>query len=77
MLVGVDLDANALLASLFVGLIGSALLVYAKSQSRWPHGIVGAILIVYPYFVPNLFAVAGIAVVLIAGLWGGTRYLGW
>lgn len=72
-----DLDANELLASLFIGLIGTALLVYAKSQSRWPHGIVGAILIVYPYFVPNVFLAGGIALVLIAGLWGGTRYLGW
>jgi hypothetical protein len=73
----VDLDANELLASLFIGLIGTALLVYAKSQSRLPHGIVGAVLIVYPYFIPNVFAALGIAVVLLAGLWGTTRFLRW
>jgi len=73
----VDLDANELLASLFVGLVGSALLIYAKSQSRLPHAIVGGLLIVYPYFVPSVIGVGGIAVVLLGGLWGATRYLGW
>ena len=72
-----DLDANAILAGIFIGLVGMALVVYAKKQARLPHGVVGVVLMVYPYFVPNVFVTLAIAVVLVAALWATTRYLGW
>ena len=71
------MDANELLAGGFVGLVGMALLVYAKKQSRLPHGVVGIALMVFPYFMPNVFVTMGVAVALVAGLWASTRYLGW
>jgi hypothetical protein len=73
----VNIDANEILASVMLGLLGMALLVYAKRQARVPHGVVGVLLMVYPYFVPNVFITLGIGVALVGGLWAVTRYLGW
>lgn len=69
-------DANAVLLSLFIGLIGFGVLVYGKRQGRIPHLVAGLALIVYPYFVSNLYLMGGIALALIAVLWGAVR-LGW
>ena len=71
-----DLDANSLLASMVVGGIGFVAFVYGKRQSRVPHMVAGVVLSVYPYFVSNVALMLGIAVVLLAGLWGAVR-LGW
>lgn len=68
-----DIDGNALLASLFVSSIGMAVFVYGKRQSRLPHMVVGASLMIYPYFVSNVFLIFGIAVVLLGGLWAAAR----
>jgi hypothetical protein len=70
------MDANEILASMLVGTLGAGLLVYAKKQERLPHGVVGVPLMVYPYFVPNVIAIAAIAGALLVALWGATR-LGW
>ena len=70
-------DGNTILAAVLIGVVGMALLVYAKRQARLPHGLVGIALMVYPYFVSNVFVTLGIAVTLLAALWGTTRYLGW
>jgi hypothetical protein len=71
-----DLDANSLLASFLVGSIGFVAFAYGKRQSRVPHMLVGFILMAYPYFVTNVALMLGIAVVLLASLWGSVRYLG-
>ena len=71
-----DFDANALLASFAVGSIGFVAFVYGKRQTRLPHMIIGVILMAYPYFVSNLYLMAGIAIVLLGGLWTVVR-LGW
>lgn len=54
--------------ALFLGLIGMALIVYGRKQGRWPHIIVGLVLLVYPYFVGSVVLQVAIAVVLLAGL---------
>jgi hypothetical protein len=72
----VDFDANTLLLSFVIGSIGLVAFIYGKRQSRFPQMIVGLVLMVYPYFVSNLFLQAGIAIVLLAGLWLAVR-LGW
>jgi hypothetical protein len=69
----VDLDGNSLLASLMIGLVGTAFFVYGKKQGRFPHMLVGAVLVVYPYFVSSVAIMAGIAVGLVALLWGVVR----
>ena len=70
-----DFDANSLIASLVIGGIGTVSFIYGKRQSRLPQMVVGILLIVYPYFVPNVFLMIGIAVVLLAALWASIRFL--
>jgi hypothetical protein len=69
----VNLDGNALLASLLIGLVGSACFVYGKRQGRVPQMLFGVVLVVYPYFVPNVFLTLAIAVGLLVALWGVVR----
>jgi hypothetical protein len=71
-----DFDANALLASIVIGCIGFVAFVYGKRQSRIPHMVAGVALMAYPYFVSNVFIMAGIAVALLGALWLVVR-LGW
>jgi hypothetical protein len=71
-----DLYANTILASLFVGLVGMACFTYGRRQGRVPPMVAGAVLIVYPYFVPNLAVMAVVAIAVLASLWGALR-LGW
>ncbi|HTQ41894.1 MAG TPA: hypothetical protein VMI75_03985 [Polyangiaceae bacterium] len=72
----VDLDANALLASIMIGTVGLGVFIYGKRQSRLPQMIAGIALMAYPYFVSNVLLMAGIAMALLAALWLVTR-LGW
>jgi hypothetical protein len=69
----VNLDGNALLASFLIGLVGSACFVYGKRQGRVPQMLVGVVLVVYPYFVPNIALMLAIAAGLILALWGVVR----
>ncbi len=71
-----DLDANSLLASLLVSSIGFVAFAYGKKQARVPHMIAGVLLMGYPYFVTNVALMLGIAVVLLAALWGAVRFAG-
>ena len=71
-----DLDGNSLLASLLVGLVGAAVLMYGKRQGRVPAIVVGAVMVVYPYFIGNAIVVIAIAAALVLALWGAGR-LGW
>jgi hypothetical protein len=59
-----DLDAGSLFANLFVSSIGFVLLVYGRRMGRPPHVLTGIVLLVFPYFVPGVFAVLGIALAL-------------
>ncbi len=68
-----DLDANSLLASLLIGLVGTACFMYGKKQGRFPQMLVGATLVVYPYFVSNVILMVAIAVGLLVALWGAVR----
>jgi hypothetical protein len=68
-----DLDGNSLLASLIIGLFGTAIFVYGRRQSRLPQMLVGAVLVVFPYFISSVALMAAIAVGLVVALWGATR----
>ncbi len=71
-----ELDANSILASLFIGLVGMACFTYGRRQGRAAPMVAGAVLIVYPYFVPNLALMMAVAIAVLAALWGAVR-LGW
>jgi hypothetical protein len=58
-----------------VGSIGLGLFVYGKRQRRVPHGIAGVLLMVYPYFVPNVALMLVIAGAIL-GLLFLAKYLG-
>ena len=64
-LVGLNLDGNALLVSLLIGCIGFVCFAYGKRQQRFPQMVAGVLLSVYPYFVSNLMLMAGIAVAIL------------
>jgi hypothetical protein len=59
---------SSLLLGLFVSLIGMAAFAYGKKTSRLVPLIGGLILMIYPYFVPNVLAMAVIAAMLVSGL---------
>jgi hypothetical protein len=68
-----SLDGNALLLSLAIGCVGLACFVYGKRQGRLPQMVAGAALMIYPYFVPNLVAMAIVAVAIAVALWIAVR----
>ena len=59
---------GGIVASVFIGLIGIALISYGRKEIRVPHMVVGGILLVYPYFVGNWIIIIGIAAFLLGGL---------
>jgi len=68
-----DLDGNSILASLLISLVGTACFMYGRRQGRLPPMAVGAALVIYPYFVPNVALMVGIAVALLVALWVAVR----
>jgi predicted cobalt transporter CbtA len=69
-------DLNSILVGIFISLIGIALLMYGRKETRLPHMVVGLILIVYPYFVGSVVIQIAVAAVLLAALALISR-LGW
>lgn len=52
---------SAMMVSLFVGLVGSAMLVYGRKQGRFPHVAAGIALIAFPFVVDDGWVTLGIA----------------
>jgi len=69
-----DLEPNALLASLIVSAIGFVVFMYGKKQQRVPHIVIGLLLCAFPYVVGDVVWISVIAGVLLAALWLGTRF---
>jgi hypothetical protein len=61
-------DPTLFTLSLVISAIGFVLSSYGRKSRRWPHGIAGVVLMVYPYFVPTPWPMAGIAAGVIAAL---------
>ena len=72
----VTLDPLWLFASLVPGGIGFVLFVYGKKQGRWPQLVAGLLLMVYPYFTPDLVSLTLAGSAIGAALWFALR-LGW
>jgi predicted cobalt transporter CbtA len=47
--------------SLVISAVGFVLFNYGRKLRRWPQGIAGVALMVYPYFVPTPLPMVGIA----------------
>ena len=69
----VDLSFGGLLLGIVVSAIGMGCFIYGRKQGRLPHVVAGLILMVYPYFIPNPWVAAAIALAILAGLWGATE----
>ena len=68
-----NFSAAGLLLSLAIGAVGAGLFIYGKKQARVPQVVGGLLLSLYPYFVPNLWVMAGIAVGIVAAVWIAVR----
>ncbi len=58
-------DAGTLIAGFVVSSIGFVLFMYGKKMQRMPQLITGLVLMIYPYFVPGVWAMLGIGAVLL------------
>jgi hypothetical protein len=63
-----DLSLGTLVVAGFISLIGLAILMYGRKEMRVPHLVAGLILIVFPYFVGNIWIQIAIAAAVVAGL---------
>jgi hypothetical protein len=68
-----DLESGSLVASLIVSSIGFVAFMYGRKLERTPQIVAGVVLMAFPYFVPNVLLMAGIAVVLLVGMWVALR----
>jgi hypothetical protein len=69
-----DLDSGSLIASLIVSSIGFVVFGYGKRQERLPQVVTGLLLMGFPYLVPNVPLMAGIAASLLALMWLALRF---
>lgn len=64
-----ELDAGSLVTSMIVSSVGFVLVVYGRKMARLPHVVIGAVLLIFPYFVASVLAMLGIALALCLLLW--------
>ena len=53
-------DPTWFTVSLVLSGVGAVLLHYGRKMRRWPQGVAGAALVIYPYFVPTVLPMAAI-----------------
>ena len=68
-----SLSPNYLLASMFLSGVGFVLFSYGRKQRRLPHGAIGFVMMVYPYFVSNVAVMLGLAPLCLLLLWLAVR----
>lgn len=68
-----DFDPASFLASLAVSSVGFVAFMYGRKQKRFPQLAAGVALMVYPYFVGNVWLMLGIAVALLAAMFAAIR----
>ena len=69
-----DFSSGSLIASLIVSSIGFVVFGYGKRQERLPQVITGLILMGFPYLVPSVPLMAGIAAALLGAMWIALRF---
>lgn len=58
------LDVSSIAAGFIVSGVGFVLFNYGRKMGRLPHVVVGLVLMVFPYFVPSVLVMLGIAALL-------------
>jgi hypothetical protein len=69
----VNFDASTLIAGFVVSGVGFVLFSYGRKMGRVPHVVAGLVLMVFPYFVPGVWLMLGIAALLCGLLYLATR----
>jgi hypothetical protein len=64
-----SLDASSLFAGLIVSGIGYVLFSFGRKQARPPQMIGGLLLMIFPYFVPSVPWMLGVAAALCGLVW--------
>ena len=71
-----NLDPGSILMSILVSGVGFVFFSYGRKQSRFPQMLAGVILMIYPYFIPNPWAMLGVGAGICALTWAAIRFLG-
>jgi len=71
-----SLDPGLLFLSLIASGVGFVLFMYGKKQDRMPQLVAGIVLMVYPYFVPDLLWNVIVFVAIVAATWIAVKQ-GW
>ncbi|MEE8407963.1 MAG: hypothetical protein V3T05_00015 [Myxococcota bacterium] len=71
----IEFTVGSIFVGFLVGVVGFALFLYGKRQSKFLHLITGIILMVYPYFVPDAVWMAVVGVGIIGGLFVATKII--
>lgn len=66
-------DPSTLIAGFLISGVGFVLFSYGRKLGRFPHVVVGLVLLVFPYFVPGVLLMVGIAALLCGLLYLATR----
>jgi hypothetical protein len=61
-----QMDTNNLMASLIFGMIGMGMFMYGKRAGSFIPLMAGLLLMVVPYFIPNLIAMVVVSTLLVA-----------
>jgi hypothetical protein len=69
-----DFESGSLIASLIVSAIGFVVFGYGKRLGRLPQVVIGLLLMGFPYLVPNVLLMSGIAAGLLLLLWIAVRF---
>ena len=64
-----DFDASSIIAGLAVSSVGFVFFSYGKKMSRPPQMVGGLLLMIFPYFVPGVLWMLGIAALLCGLIW--------
>ena len=68
-----SLDANSIIASMFVSSLGFVLFGYGRKQNRFPQMATGGLMMLYPYFVSSVPWMLAIVPLLLGLLWLAVR----
>ena len=59
-----EMDGNYLMLSLLFSMVGTALFLFGKKAQQMPHLMAGLALMICPYFLTNLIAMASVCIIL-------------
>lgn len=60
-----NFSISTLIAGFIFGVIGMYMIKRAKSEAHVPYFIIGLVLLIYPYFIENVFLVWGLGAGLV------------